>query len=425
MATTASTKNTNNSQSTTSFSDLPPDFVVEIFSRLPAKTLIRSSLVSKTWYSLIVNPNFISAQIRHYVSSSDNNAVLIIPPYIPEQRHAYLISAQTGSVIEKFEVPFNTVTGSLKVLGSINGLLLLTDLHGQHDCRDLYLWNPSVRMHRVVVSSCFKKLVNNREDSYYNVGLGFCKSSSDYKVVRIVYKVDSKMRRFGDVAPQVEIYSLRRRTWTRMKDPKVPRLVSANGTCVNGSYYWLAEAKPGTQDVDKTKCALDELWVLSFDFDTEMFGELKLSDEICKCASKIGQCQLMVFEGSLCVCVFGREQSNGVTSYPYYIWAMRQENGGIFWDLRFKVGLEQSGWPMNITKSGMLVIESCPLQRLDMTSIFSRDLKSNRYKNLGFGKCGGIEDDVMYLVAPATVDTSFVESFVMYEGGKSVVKYAK
>ncbi|KAL8109468.1 F-box/kelch-repeat protein At3g23880-like [Apium graveolens] len=423
MATTSSTKN--KTESTTSFSDLPCDFVLEVFSRLPAKTLIRSSFVSKTWYSLIVSPAFISAQIRHYVvSCCDNDAVLIIPPYIPEQRHAHLISAQTGSVIETFEVPFNTVTGSLKVLGSVNGLLLLTDLHLKHDCRDLYLWNPSVRQRRKVTSSCFKRLLNNREASYYNVGLGFCKSSSDYRVVRIVYTVDSKFRRFGDVAPQAEIYSVRRRTWRKMKDPAVPRLVLANGTYVNGRYYWLADPeKAGT--VYKANSVLDELWILSFDFDNERFEELKLPDEVCKCAREIGQCQLMVFEDSLSVCVFGQEESHGETGYPYYIWVMRQENGEMFWDLRFKVALERSGWPMNITKSGTLVIESCPLQRLDMTTIFSRHLRSNRYTDLGFGKCGGLGDDAMYFVAPATVDTSFVESMVMYEGGKSMVKYAK
>lgn len=419
MATTSSTKN--NIQTTTSFSDLPADFAFEIFSRLPAKSLILASSVSRTWYSHIVNPNFISAQVRRYLSCCDNNSVLIIPPNIREQPHAFLISAQTASVIESFRLPFSTASETLKVIGSINGLLLLTDLHLQYSCRLLFLWNPSVRTFRRLFST-FNKLINNPQANYCNAGLGFCKSDSDYRVVRIIYNVDSQSRPLGDVAPQAEIYSLKRRTWRTMRNPVVPRFALANGTYVNASYYWLAHDQQnlGTQDVD-------ELWMLSFDFDNEVFGELKFSDEVCNCVTKIGQCQLMVFEGSLCLCVFGPEQNNTEIRYPYYIWVMRKEDDGIFWDLHFKVELEKSGWPMNITRSGTLLIESCPLpsQRLDITSIFSRDLKSNHYKDLGFGKRGGVKDDSMYLVGPATVDTSFVKSMVMYEGGNSLMRYAR
>lgn len=63
----------------TSFDDLPPETAIDTFSRLPVKTLIRSTLVSKAWFSLIANPNFVSTQIRRSISCCDKTAVLIVP----------------------------------------------------------------------------------------------------------------------------------------------------------------------------------------------------------------------------------------------------------------------------------------------------------------------------------------------------------
>lgn len=64
-------------------------------------------------------------------------------------------------------------------------MLLLTDLHIDYAARELYLWNPYVKKHRVLVSSCFTKLLDDRKKSYYIVGKGFDKNTNDYKVFRM------------------------------------------------------------------------------------------------------------------------------------------------------------------------------------------------------------------------------------------------
>ncbi|KAL8107960.1 hypothetical protein AgCh_024388 [Apium graveolens] len=123
------------------------------------------------------------------------------------------------------------------------------------------------------------------------------RSADDYRVVRIVYCVDSKYSFFGDVAPKVEVYSLRKQTWKKIKDPVVPRLAFNEGIYVNGSFYWLE------QFVNQEE---NDLWILSFDFENE-------------------------------------------------------KNSIISWSLRFRAIIKEDGSPIDITKRGTILIETCPL----------------------------------------------------------------
>ncbi|KAL8107965.1 hypothetical protein AgCh_024393 [Apium graveolens] len=399
---------------TTSFEDLPHEMSVNIFLRLPVKSLIRSTSVNKKWYSLISNPNFVSSQIKHAISHTHDNAVLIIPPIISHQNYCSLVEAQTGSVIENYEIPFKTKSNSLKLIASVNGLVLLTDLHACYGSRDLYLWNPCVKRHLVLVSTCFKTLLNNRDRWFFIVGFGFNEASNDYRVVRIVYN----MKGFEDVAPRVEIYSMKKHTWRKLKDIVVPRIGMEYGTYVKGRYYWL-ETKVRTEGEGRK-----DVWILSFDFDTEVFGEIKVPDEVSSCIGLSDTHNLMEFEGSLSLCVSGKQGRKKDTSRTYAIWLMRHENGENSWTLRFRAVLEKFGFPMNITKSGTLILESYPFGVLEVSKILSCNLNTIQYKDLGICKRGG-EEVSQFLVAPCVVDTSFAESLVMFEGGRSLLKYAQ
>lgn len=79
--------------------------------------------------------------------------------------------------------------------------------------------------------------------------------------------MDKNISFFGEVAPRVEVYSLRRHTWKKTKDPVVLRLASNGGTYVNGSFYWKERAKNQEEE---------DLWIMLFDFENEIFKELKV-----------------------------------------------------------------------------------------------------------------------------------------------------
>ncbi|KAL8107962.1 hypothetical protein AgCh_024390 [Apium graveolens] len=213
-----------------------------------------------------------------------------------------------------------------------------------------------------------------------------CRASDDYRVVRIVYDRVNKMN-----AAKVEF------------------LLVGNDTA----------REDGRNHRSK------DLWILSFDFDDEVFGELKVSRNVYNCIGTSALFKLMEFKGSLALCIFDAQCIKGVVSHPYRIWLMRQEKGVISWILRFTASLKQGGLPINITKSGIILIEmyNSP-KRVGVTSILSCDLNTMRYKDLGFGKPEGVDDSIL-IPEPCSIDTSFTESLVMYEGGKSLLKFAK
>ncbi|KAL8156798.1 hypothetical protein AgCh_001778 [Apium graveolens] len=407
--------------STTSFNDLPQETAACILLRLSVKDLIRSTS-NKTWYSLITNPSFISDQIRNAISSCHDNALLIIPSLTSHQNYCSLISAHTSSVLAKFDIPFDTKTRSLKLVTQIHGMLLLTDMDVRQGSRQLYLWNPYVKRHRVLFSSCFKKYLDDADRTHCVTGMGFDKGTSDYKVVRIVYVGDKGQNLCGEVAPKVEVYSFRKNTWRRLKNHGVRRLVDGYGAYVDGSFYWVERMEPKSIF---TTLKSKNLRILSFDFESEVFEEVRLPVGVPDCLGTITPFQLMEFEGLLAFCVLDTfDSSDEDLTYPYCMWLMRQENGVRSWTLRFRTVLKEGGTPVNITKNGTLVIEIFRMGSPDITNLVSYNLKSMIRKYHGYGKPGG-QEVINSALSHSTVDTSFPESLIMFEGGKSLVKSAK
>ena len=54
--------------------DLPEEVVIEVFTRLPAKTLLHRTCVCKSWHSLITNPSCIASHPNRLQTLPHNNA---------------------------------------------------------------------------------------------------------------------------------------------------------------------------------------------------------------------------------------------------------------------------------------------------------------------------------------------------------------
>ncbi|XP_017239996.2 F-box/kelch-repeat protein At3g23880-like [Daucus carota subsp. sativus] len=417
-----STEQSKNAKRKSSFDDLPPETVLEILLKLPVKSIIRSTLVNKTWHSLIKNPDFISAHIQRSVSCCDEESVVLLVPCI-DSYHKYcsLVSTDTSSLIQTFEIPFNTLHSGA-VYASLHGLVLFSTRS------ESYLWNPSLRTRRALVTSNpFDKRAYRRSTQIILAGLGFHKPTNDYRVVMVFDGVNEKGKVFEEVAPKAEIYSLRENAWKEIKNSNVPRLIREKGTYVDGKFYWLGTIPPETYNDLYPSDLLyshdpEQLRILSFNFDTEEFGELlKLPDEVSSCVGQAAKFKLMEFEGSLCVCVYDIQYDS--PSQLFCIWSMRSENGVISWSLRFRFLLKEGeSRPLNITKSGSLIIQSYgDYHRGSSARIFSCNLKSIHDRDIGFSK---FEYTKYWVIS--TVDTHFMESLVMYEGDqKSLLKSAE
>lgn len=385
-------------ESNTSFDDLPSEMAVFILSKLPVKYLIRATSVSKTWYSLIINPNFISTQITHSLSSCDQKAILIIPTCISRRNYCTLVSAETGYVFDKYEIPFNTKTGTFKLVDSVNGLVCVTEWGNS---TTPYLWNPCLRKYKCVESTCFPEdLFRGLGKPCYDIGLGFHERTSDYRVVRFVWCVDNKGDLVGKVVPKVEVYSLRMNRWREIENSIGLQLSSFKvNTTVNSIMYGISTLHPETYS--------QEVWILSFDFNNEVFGQRKLPDAVRYCLGETAYFNIMKFEGSLCVCVFDKSIGDTKTQ-RFCIWLMRNElDGTISWTKRFNVALlKRLGFPLQLTKSGTLIL------LIGGNAIVSCNPKRLQCKCLAFDNSS--DHKVKW---PATVDTSFVESLVMLAGG--------
>ena len=177
--------------------DLPDEIVLEILTRLPVKSLLRFRCVSKSWYSSIANPNFIST---HFINNH-HDAYFIHEPNVSLFRsHSHevctLASNRTFETISEFRIPFTFHSSFPKILGSCNGILCFSD-YFMSACNDIYLLNPSIRKFKRLPDTCLTQLSN------VALWFGYDSLNNDYKVVRI------SLTRFEPMLPpEAEVYSL-------------------------------------------------------------------------------------------------------------------------------------------------------------------------------------------------------------------------
>ena len=137
-----------------SLNRLPYDIVLNILTRLPVKSVIRLRCVSKSLYSSITTPYFISTHLNHTKNNINrDNACVIHLPY--SSRHAIpactVALDRSFDTISEIRVPFDFPHPRLQIVGSCNGLLCLAELvYGDV----IYLWNPSVRKFKKLPDPC-------------------------------------------------------------------------------------------------------------------------------------------------------------------------------------------------------------------------------------------------------------------------------
>ncbi|XP_028091547.1 F-box/kelch-repeat protein At3g23880-like [Camellia sinensis] len=185
--------------------NLPEEIILNILSRLPLKSLIQFTCVSKQWGSLI--QGFAKSVQRKKVFVCIDNSI----NSIDEEGHVESILEPK----EKFPPHFN-----LEIFGSCNGLLLILISD------DLFLWNPLTR--------CSEKVMTSVHRGYYAVsGLCFDSSNNEYKVVMaIIHDSTNYGGKF------VKIGSFRNKTWTSVYEFPYHVCSMISGPVVNGYLHW-------------------------------------------------------------------------------------------------------------------------------------------------------------------------------------------
>nr|XP_023918080.1 F-box/kelch-repeat protein At3g23880-like [Quercus suber] len=422
---------------------LPDHLVLNIFANLPVKSVLRFRCLSKTWYSSLATPNFISTHLHHHRLHDDAYLIHMHPEvYVPTTASFRLSKSNTPiccmvardsatfNEISEYPVPSAFHLSSFQMVGSCNGLVCiarygwtLTIAHA------IYLWNPSIRK--------FKRLpyFSSRRFFWIFTGFAYQSETNDYKVVKISYPCHPTRLReveteIGKEA-EAEVYTLSSNSWRRVgislrKNVKVSYIKDWPATFVCGALHWLGAVSDG-------EAITYHNMILSFDVNNDKFGEIALP-----CGRQLlpqGQGPvvpepygLMEFKGKLAFITFGchliDDNINDNDNYNYnyneylmlsdrescFIWVMGEYGVHKSWSKLFFVRFEEvyDLQFFGCNSRGELLVRKevrrdTGRSREDYYVIVSLDPETLHEKDLG------IQDVEL-------ITTNFMESLVLLDG---------
>ncbi|XP_050219562.1 F-box/kelch-repeat protein At3g06240-like [Mercurialis annua] len=225
---------------------LPEEIVVQILSRLPAKSVLKFSCVCKLWNCIIKNPNFIST-----FSSNKHNHYICLLRSFSDQLSLHMDNEDLDEYLS-LNLPFN-VGNIFIAAGCSNGLVCLYYVTAYK----FIFWNPSIRK-----SWLINEPICGLLGSVNVTGFGFDSRTNDYKLLLARFSVCS--------IKDVVLYSLNSNSWKKITNFGGGRTIIIEGigslntsVLVNGRFYWLVIAEKKNI-------------VLIFDLRDETFGEISL-----------------------------------------------------------------------------------------------------------------------------------------------------
>lgn len=120
------------------------------------------------------------------------------------------------------------------IVGSVNGVICLSDdlEYGYMD--DIFLWNPSIR--KFVSLPKYNVTFHSHGPFSHSLGFGFDPVTNDFKVVRVVHPGCDR------IPPLVELYTHKTGCWRYISERALPMMVTerCRQAYVNGAANWMA-----------------------------------------------------------------------------------------------------------------------------------------------------------------------------------------
>ncbi|KAF3554591.1 hypothetical protein F2Q69_00014823 [Brassica cretica] len=214
--------------------DLPSDLVVEIVSRIPARSLRQLRITCKRCNALFKDEDFIK---KHLEKAAKQCMVLML-----SDSKVYSMTVDHDGVYDQIEI--------CKIF-HCSGLLLCPTGNFR-----LVVWNPCTGQNRWIPHSGRYK-----GNSEFVLGYENNKSCQTYKILRYSWDRCGLERQLIDCG----IYDFESHSWRDLNDgvPKKCTIVS-KAVSLKGNIYWIAEKE------------YEEDFLLSFDFSTEKFRCLSI-----------------------------------------------------------------------------------------------------------------------------------------------------
>ncbi|XP_058725759.1 F-box/kelch-repeat protein At3g23880-like [Vicia villosa] len=260
------------------YRSLPEDLIMDIFLRLPVRSLLQLKCVCKSWKTLISDSQFAK---RHLQRLTINPSITNLQIFFGSEL-GRIASLPLKPLLEKPSESTKAVEFSMEqyrfsILGACNGLVCLLDTHQGY----VTLWNPSTRF-KSKKSPSLNLLFNKWGVTCY--GFGYDHVNDKYKVLLDVQFDDVRLYTFGE------------NSWTTIQnfpcDPATPA-----GKFVRGTLNWvIVRWVDGYSEIQTT--------ILSFDLvKEETYSEILLpqnqKQNTCRCRNQIPQ--LGVLDNCLCL----------------------------------------------------------------------------------------------------------------------------
>ncbi|KAK4284261.1 hypothetical protein QN277_001116 [Acacia crassicarpa] len=314
--------------------NLPNELRTEILFHLPIKSLVRLKCVSKSWLSLISNPNFPKLHFQRSPQHYTHRFPYIVVSHHQRMRAIdfrmraidFSVSPRDDSAAISFDYPsdYNEF-----MLASCRGFLLL--IHKEK--RDkLLVWNP--------LTGERKQILLPKTQMNFELN-GFCydESTDDYFIVLVSFIV----------GPAFRIFSIRNNSWNKEFVINRPETMAPNnplvsGLVVNGVIYWKVSFTE-EQGIPKVN-------ILALDIKTNQVRRVvpNIND------IDLALCNLRLLGESL-----------ALVDLAYYevitVWVMKEGEGESSWTKHMSVPRSREASPMGspicFTKDGQLVTLLC------------------------------------------------------------------
>lgn len=367
---------------------IPQELLHEILIKLPVESLVRFTIVCKSWYSIITDPQFVNLQCN-YANLNENKKPLLVRFYdrvVKEENYTIRCDDETFSEeFTRVEFPFKSPLGYFRIVGICNGLVCLSDdLFG--DTERVILWNPAVRK-----SVDIEMPVRPKYPHMFVLGFGNCPVTNDHKVVRVVYLKDSSLN--FTVPPEVQVYSLSTGSW-RDVNAGAPLSYMVEYTWsqvfVSGCVHWLAYRKQGESGSRNL--------LVSFHMGDEVFGEVMLPDSLAN--DIVYDMSVSICRDSLAALKYNKE----IGQESCVVWVMREYGVSESWTKLYTIRvLETLTRTIGFRKDGEVVLSLCN------NELVSYDPVAGQIKGLGI--TGNIRS---FFVG------NYVESLVLLKGQSSL-----
>ncbi|KAH0651180.1 hypothetical protein KY285_031293 [Solanum tuberosum] len=298
---------------------LPQELLLDIFTKLPVKSILRCRSVCKSWYSLLTSPSF---TFTHLNRKRDDH--MLIRNYAKNTRRIdmYPLFGNNARLDPDDFLDFLFRRGSVSIVGSFNGILCLADTDTDTDTlTHLYFCNLSIRKSVKLPEPVY--LCNDRNTFGYTLGFGFDPVTNDYKVVRVVHT------KGHSVSPHADLYKLSTGVWediTHVLGPYI-FIAIAPQVYVNGACHWI------TTKLEFTPARRDWRVIVVFNMHDETFSDMILpSNLINESQTHFDEVFLFVLEESLCLV-----DNNYDKREPIKIWMMKEYGAPDSWEKQFSI----------------------------------------------------------------------------------------